>query len=539
MSLPGDTLDGVTTTATEVIPLRPGVSRTRRRLLMQGITWSAGYQMFDVMLSFASMLVLVRIIPPGDYGRAAAVVGFLGLLNLLNAHFFFEHALQLADHEEPDWNLHWTWGFYIQTSLSLIGHGIAGLCWFAPGYRPIAPLLHIGALGVLLDWPNQFRGTMLRRQLDLRRIRIVASIGMTMRLATTTGLALAGAGAYAIVIGNNLVTTAPFTIDLLVVQRWRPRPGWWRWPSWTAYSSAGTFGLQRSGANVISGIRGAIESAVLPAPIGFAAMGLLNRAQALYGTTLGRVGVVVVDVVYPFLPRESHNRARYAVHATMFLQVMLLVGLPGALFVGQNGPLLSRVLYGHKWIAMDSLIWPGALVGLATALLMPTTSVLMAAGLVRTCLALEVVAAGTALPALAVAWITKSPAQYLWVLASAELAIAIVALERTSHLLQPLWWKVAVVPPLVTALAGLAAGELLRRQPLSAKPLPQLMIVTVVFGAISLMTLRAFFGASLVPLLERLPAGARLRSLLRLGVTHGQPAHAPAVGVPVEGPGDR
>ena len=538
MTLPNDNLDGVPITAAEAIPAPPQASRARRQLLIQGITWSAAYQIFDVVLSFASMLVLVRLIPPGDYGRAAAVVGVLGLLNLLNAHLFFEHALQLPEHEEPDWQLHWTVGFYIQAALSLVCHAIAALCWFASEYRPIAPLLHIAALGVLLEWPNQFRGAMLRRQLDLRRLRIVASMGMTARLATTTALALAGFGAYAIVIGNNVVPSAPFTLDLLVVQGWRPRSGWWRWPSWRAYEAAATFGLQRASSNVIGGIRGAVESAVLPVPLGFAAMGLLNRAQALYGTTLGRVGSVLVDVVYPFLPRESHNRARYAVHATMYLQVMMFIALPGALFVGQNGPILSRVLYGSKWVAMDPLIWPGALIGLAGAALMVTTGILMAAGLIKTCVILEAVGAGVAVPALIVASVTRSSVSYSWVLAAAELVVALVAFERTSHLLQRGWWKTAVLPSLAAALAGLAAVELLRVQPISAKPLMQLVIVTAVFGGVALATVRALFSSSLDGLLERLPAGEHVRRLLLLHAKREPPPHAPPAGVPLEEPSD-
>src|SRR5439155_14075021 len=127
---------------------------------------------------FGSMLVLVRIIAVRDYGRAAAVVGILGFVNLFNAHLFYQHALQLPDDREPDWSLHWTHGFYLQVSLAIVCHAVAGLCWFAAAYRPIAPLVHIAALGVLLDWPNHLGAVRLQRNLDLRRLRIVAAAGI-------------------------------------------------------------------------------------------------------------------------------------------------------------------------------------------------------------------------------------------------------------------------------------------------------------------------------------------------------------------------
>jgi len=100
MSIESDNLDGTATGATEA-SAAPDAG-VRRLLLIRGITWSAAHQMLDVALSFGSMLLLVRIIAPRDYGRAAAVVGILAMVNTLNAHFFFEQALQLPEDETPD-----------------------------------------------------------------------------------------------------------------------------------------------------------------------------------------------------------------------------------------------------------------------------------------------------------------------------------------------------------------------------------------------------------------------------------------------------
>ena len=508
-----DDLGGVGAESAVMAPVRaePG---GRRRLLIHGLTWSAAFQVFDVILSFASMLVLVRIIPPRDYGQVAAVVGMLGLVNLFNVHLFFEHALQLPDHDEPDWNLHWTCGFYIQLAQALFCHAVAGLCWFVRGYRPIAPLLHIAAFGVLLDWPNGLGATMLRRQLNLRRLRIVAAVGVTLRLVTTMALALAGLGAYAIVIGGNVVTALPFTLDLLVVRGWQPKRGWWRWPSWGEYTAPTRFGLQRVGSKLIGGIRGAIESAVLPVPLGFVAMGLINRAQALYSTTLGRFGATLNDVVYPFLPRHRGDRDRYASHATSYLQVMLLIAVPGALFIGQQGPLLSRVLYGAKWAAMDPLIWPGALIGLSVAVMVTASAIVMAAGQLRMCLAIDAVASIAGLAALAAAWTTRQALPYSWALAAGQIAASLVSVWWASRLLEHGWLHRAVLPPFAAGLAGLLSVHLVPVRAMSPRPTGALVIAGLVFGTASFLVMRVGFGTIFGRLLLNLPSGPRLRAFL-------------------------
>jgi 3-mercaptopyruvate sulfurtransferase SseA len=147
---------------------------------------------------------------------------------------------------------------------------------------------------------------------------------------------LAGGGAYAIVLGSNVVTPLPFAVDLLFVRRWRPRPGWWRWPDWTLYGPALRFGLQQSGSGLLGGTRGALESVVLPGVVGFVSMGLLDRARALFVATIGRAGQVLVETAYPLLPRYAGDPKLYARHAAQFWQLLMLVLLPGALYLDTN-----------------------------------------------------------------------------------------------------------------------------------------------------------------------------------------------------------
>jgi O-antigen/teichoic acid export membrane protein len=486
----------------------------RRQRLIAGLTWNVVYQAIEVALSFGAMLLLVRIIAPRDYGRAAAVVGILAMLNTLNAHMFYEQALQLPEGETPDWSLHWTFGFYLQTAMSIVCHLVAGVCWTIPAYRPVAKLLHLAAFGVWFDAPNTLGAAMLRRDLNFERLKIVAGCGMFARLTTTVALGLAGGGAYAIVFGGNVISSLPFAIDLLLIRRWRPNAGWWRRFDWRRYRDASQFGLQRTATRLVGGVRDGLEAAILPGTLGFVSIGLVNRAQALYGTTVGRLGVVFADTVYPFLPREKQNKERYASHATLYLQVMSFIAVPGALFIGRHGSLLSRVLYGSKWAAADPLIWPAAVIGLGLTAFSIASEILLAAGLLRVCLALDVLAAASVLPALVAAWTTRLALPYAWTLAGVQAAVALVALGCASRLLERGWWRITAGPAIVAALAGLGAGWLLPMR--TARPAIQLAIQAVVFVVAGTLSLRIFFGAVLDRLVTRVPAGHHLRGVLFL-----------------------
>src|SRR5205814_10005116 len=106
-----------------------------------------------------------------------------------------------------------------------------------------------------------------------------------------------------------------------------------------------------SGSARLTAGRGMLEALVLPATLGYEEVGLLNRAQVLFSTTVGRVSGLVLETVYPLLPRSAGHPEQFARHATLFVETMLLISLPVAVLVGMVGPYLTRLLYGTKWIA--------------------------------------------------------------------------------------------------------------------------------------------------------------------------------------------
>jgi O-antigen/teichoic acid export membrane protein len=485
----------------------------RRRAIVSGLTWGVMFQGIEVAMSFAAMLVLVRILPPVDYGRAATTAGVVAILGILNAHLFIGHALQLPDGETPDWSRHWAFAFYLQAALSLLCHAAAGVCWLMPAYRPIAKLLHLAAFGVLFDAANHLGATMLRRDLRLRRIKVISSIGIFVRILAIVGLGVAGGRAYAIVFGNNVLSAMPFAVDLFLVRGWRPDPGWWKLTGWRAYREAFKFGLQRTAGGLMGGLRDAAETAVLPATLGFTGIGLMNRAQALYSATLGRMTSVLADTVYPFLPRESRHPERYAQHATLYLQVTLLLAIPGAIFVGEEGRVISRVLYGTKWIAADPLIWPGALIGFAGAVCTAASGILLAAGSLRACLLLDAAALISIGPSLWLAWTGSGLLAYGWALACAQVVLAGLSLGWAGRLLTRNWFSTTIVPPTVAGAVAIAASEGIARLVEGYRPALQLTAMAAAFAFVMTAVLRIAFAPTLVALLSRLPSGARVQRL--------------------------
>src|ERR1035441_4871919 len=176
----------------------------------RGIAWAGLYQVFEAAVSFAAMLVLVRLISPIDYGRASAVAGFLGLMNAVSINSLVPHALQIPESQEPDWSLHWSVGCYVQGALFCCCEIIAFLCFLTRGYRPIASLLSVAGFGLLFDLANSLSINMIRRSLDYGRYRFLLGASVAFKIALIIILAVAGQGALGIVLGSNVVSGMPF-----------------------------------------------------------------------------------------------------------------------------------------------------------------------------------------------------------------------------------------------------------------------------------------------------------------------------------------
>ena len=506
--LPPEDAEAVSITAT--IP-------DRRALVTKGLIWTGMLQVFLVGANFLSMIVLVRLLSPIEYGRVAAVNGITALINCFSCSYFIAQAIQLHDGEEPDWGAHWRAGFYIQLGLFIACNLIATICWFLPPYRPIAGLLYVASVGFLLDFPNQVGLTRLRRDLNYRTLRLVQMVCTLVTVASSISLALLGAGAFALIIGYNLLHGVPQGVYLLVVEKWKPPAGWWRWPNWKAYRAPLKFGAQLSGSALFSAARGMLEAVVLPITIGYAAVGLLNRAQVLFSTTGGRAAAVVVDTVYPLLPRSAGNAEQFARHATLFIETMLFISIPSAVFIALDGPQLSRLLYGEKWIAADPLIVASTIFAWAVSTTLLFTAILQARNRLRLAFLSSVIAAASAVPAMIVALGGAGALSYAWALAIGQFLAACIAGRLSSNLLQEGWFVKGILPSLTATSIGALCLFLCK----SALPRMNLLLGFcfdgLVFATVVLLIHRFLFPRLLREIVARLPGSNRLLNLMCFG----------------------
>ncbi len=459
------------------------------------------------------MLVLVRIIPPREYGRAAAVSAFLALLNCLNCRTYVSHSLQLRHGEEADWSQHFSFAFLGQTLLALTCNLVAVVCWFLPAYRGIAPLLHLSSVGVFLDSSIQVSQLQLERKMDFKRLRILIAAGTLLYTLTVLAFGISGWGAAAIVLGSQ-VSGIPCAFDLFFVRQWRPRAGWWRDLNWRAYRASLKWGFVRISSASLSAASDGLEFAVLPGRVGFTAMGLWNRGQALFIISIGKILAVLQQTAYPLLPRYVGEHERFQSYATLFEQVLLWLLIPSTIFLGLEGKSLSRLLYGMKWVGADPMIWPGAVLGLGVWLFAASGMIQFAANRLRVCFKMDVFSTLMCLPALVTVLFSRSIVVYAWVFSLGQLIVGLVNFYLSAKFIDNRWGVRVLLPGIVSAFGGCIAVFAVR-----CLHLPLLVHVITSASAFffaNLIVMRLCFGSDLTSVLLRMPRGKSLARWMRL-----------------------
>ncbi|MGH7014668.1 MAG: lipopolysaccharide biosynthesis protein [Stellaceae bacterium] len=419
-----------------------------------------GAQAGKVALQLATVVVLVRLLPPGAFGLIAMVAALSSVLE-----FVKELGLSAATIRKTDINhaqvsaLFWinvAAGVLIAALLFLAAPLIADF-YRAPAVTAVTRWL---ALSFLMSGLTVQHWALLRRQMRFTAT-ICVDIGSDLTgLVVAVVLALAGAGYWALV-AQRLAVPAIALIGSWSLCRWRPA-----WPRPAAgVRELFAFGASVTGVNLTGAISRSIDQILIGWAWGADVLGVYERAAKLLLTPINNLAVPLYAVGMPTLSRIAHQDERYRRAFNELFENLAMIVLPSAALLATTADWAVRILFGARWSAAVPLaMWFAA--AAAYLPLVQTAGLLylsqnrpremLRAGLVDLALCVLAVAASLRFGAVAVAT----------ALAAVGLALRLpigfwLATRRGPVRFGDLW--AALVPAALAALATGAAVLVLRR----------------------------------------------------------------------------
>ncbi len=447
--------------------------------------WLAAETVFGLLGALLTTFLVARIIGPAGTGQAALAAAVVMLVQPVCAYAFTNVMVQRRTLSEEDVATVF-WAALTIAVVAALGTGASGvllLGWERTGPGPLAVVLAtVLPLNAVEGTAN---GLLLRRQ-DFRGLAL-RSIGAHVAGFTTgVSLALAGAGAWA-VVGQQLAYFFASAVMAALFARLRPLP----LVRWATLLEMRDFALASAAYGIVQRANFRIFLLVVAADRAPEMAGILQIAFRITEVARDLPAPVVHRYALPILSRVQDDSAAFArrLEALLFLSGLgfapLFVGL--ALTV----PELQALLLGPAW---EGVVAPVRLVCLVLALVMwadPIGMALTAAGRPQWNIHLALAGlAAMAAAALLVQPVDPATAAAVWT-ASVVIPTA-TSLVLAAHLLHLPLWRQLRAGLLSLTPAGATAGVVLLAEVagwLPVAPLPALALKVALGGAAGLLVM--------------------------------------------------
>ena len=342
-----------------------------------GVKWVAAARGGAEVLALLSSIALARLIAPADFGRVAVTLILLEVALALASHGVGAPLIQRENVTRGNLRVAQTMALVI--GLLLSGAVYAGAPLVVPGLfgEESVALFQMMAPVFVIAGPGAVAHAVLVRRMDFKTVSVVQLVGMVAGLAVVLGLALAGLGAEALIIGR-LAGIGVATVLQVAAAR-LPLPS-------LRGEDAGEiarFGAHASSSAVLWAVHRNIDFAIVAAKLGATQAGLYFRAFNLAVEYQSKLTNVMQDVAFPVYSRsESLDDMRRL--RVRIVRVHAVVILPLLALLAAVAPVAIPFLYGDRWepavLPTQILCAMGAVYPISAGL----GALLLAAGLPRT-----------------------------------------------------------------------------------------------------------------------------------------------------------
>ena len=349
------------------------------------LLWGGGATLARDLLQFLTMLILVRLLTPEDYGRFAMAQSIIGLIAMFSFGTFVSHSLQERSPDDIDWNRHFSFGLILNIVLFIVTLVVAwGLSVTKKYHQASWPLVGL-SLVLIVEIVSGLRHRMLESQHEWKRYRLITLYGAVLGAVAGVSVAFLGGGYWALVVQFPLLGV-PAVIDLLWKERWKPR-----WSlSLTEYQETLRFGMSRMGAGLAVRGRQTVEQGMLASTYDFSGLGIFIRTIGLAMLLAGRFGSIVMLMLYPVVTRIEAGTKRFRDAASKIFGMVCLVTVPAAFFLAANANQVVHVIYGETWMKVANMLPLGVIGVVLSGLAGVLSQLLLANNQVRYCFLIDI-----------------------------------------------------------------------------------------------------------------------------------------------------
>ncbi|HOX24772.1 MAG TPA: lipopolysaccharide biosynthesis protein [Candidatus Krumholzibacteria bacterium] len=354
--------------------------------VIRGVGWSALQNWVIRIISFAIFPVLARLLGPEAYGLIAMAGIYVAFLEIFSDTSFAASIEQRQDLEPEHLDsIFWT---FAGVGLLLTGVSIATAPLIARffGEPELSAVIRWLSLGVMMLMVSGVQTSVLRRDLEMRKLATANLVAVIVGGVLGIGMALAGFGVWSLV-AQRLAQRAIVLVMVWRASAWAPRLR----ISPRHLRDVSGFGFSVMGNRVLVFLNGQFDRLVLSRTMGKESLGFYSVASRLAQLLIDVLIGGNTQVVIPALAKLQDDLPRFrtafdkACRFTCFLALPVFAGV--SLLAGE----VVAVIFGPQWTPSVPAVRILALLGFIQALQYINSAAMLALGRANLRLAIQVV----------------------------------------------------------------------------------------------------------------------------------------------------
>jgi PST family polysaccharide transporter len=356
--------------------------------VVYGVSWSLASRVVSQLLRIAFLIVLARLLSPGDYGTIEMLVVFTGFAEAL-ADGGLNSALI---HNQQVTERHYSTVFWIQLTaggvLSALFYFVAPLLarfYLEPN---LEPLTRLSSCIFLIQACGNVHSTLLVKALQFRAIAIISLIATIISGTVAVGLAYNNYGIWALA-WQSLVFAGATTGLLWTQSKWRPHLVFDR----QAAVELGRYGIYRLGDLSLNYWLRNLDNLLIGKSLGAHQLGIYARAYNVMLLPLSNVSAVLGQVMFPALAQIQNDIPRFRRSYIRATCMIALVSFPLMTGIAVLSEPLVLGLFGDSWAEVIPVIRVLSFVGLFQSIVHPASWIFLSLGRTKALFQLNLIVA--------------------------------------------------------------------------------------------------------------------------------------------------
>lgn len=335
--------------------------------------WVGIGQAVRMLTTFATVFILARLLTPTEFGVIAIIIAIALAANVLGSFGLGPVAVQKE--EINDTELSTIFWFNLVASAALTLLIVVSAEWIAVFLE--APQLTLPLQVSAIIFPattvRVAHRAILERALSFKKIALAEVIGTIAGAIVAVGLALWGAGIWALV-GQQITLAVTASASYFLMSRWLPR---WQFSLEKCVEFLVT-GWKLTVSEILVLFSTNINRPIISIALGIEALGFYNFAQQLISYPYRNVAAVLQSLLFPVLSRVQNEEEKFTHIHLSFLHILALVMTPIVVVIFAMGDKIVLVFFGEKWLPIVGFLYLIGFAALIGAFRQALKSVLLA-----------------------------------------------------------------------------------------------------------------------------------------------------------------